>query len=83
MERTLTTKDSDGEGAREDLVGGGSRLSEKALCKGTLALGMGFVRREGAFAGGSSPSRLRFLDKSLSASMLTGAVEMFVIGLEE
>jgi hypothetical protein len=43
---------------------------------------MGFVRREGAFAGESSPSRLRFLDKSLSASILTEAVESFVIDLE-
>jgi hypothetical protein len=56
---------------------------EKALCKGTLALGTGFVRREGAFAGGPSPSRLRFLDKSLSARMLTGAVEKSVFDREE
>jgi hypothetical protein len=56
---------------------------EKALCKGTLALGTGFVRREGAFAGGPSPSRLRFLDKSLSARILIGAVDVSVVDREE
>jgi hypothetical protein len=55
---------------------------EKALCKGTLALGAGFVRRAGTFAGGPSPSRLRFLDKSLSARMLTGAVVISVVDRE-
>jgi hypothetical protein len=80
--RTLTTNDWGGEGAREDLLGGGRRLSGKALCKGTLALGIGFVRRVSALIVGSSPSRLRFLDRSLSASMLTGAVGISVIDLE-
>jgi hypothetical protein len=77
------TKDWGGEGARGNMLGRGRRLSEKALCRGTLALAMGFVRWEGAFVGASSPSRLRFLDRSLSASMLTGAVGISVIGLEE
>lgn len=65
------------------MLGEGRQMSEKALCKGVLALGAGLVRRAGAFAGGESPSRLRFLDRSLSARALTGAVVISVVGREE
>lgn len=77
MGPTLTMNDR----GRDD--GWSRRLSEKALCKGTLALGAALMTGAGAFAGEVSPSRLRFLDKSRSASMLTGAVAICVGGREE